>query len=131
MIFEAITNGNILVVHPFVNEDGNLVSVNGLCYLSLLRGTIWPVFRSTAKRNGLWWMQDGAPPHCTTVAKIFLIDKFHGLVISRRTDIIWPTHNPDLNQLDFHFRAVVQKEVYYQIPEYIDSLIECVRRFAK
>lgn len=131
MIFVAIIDGKIPVVHPFVNEDGNLVSVNGLRYLSLLQDTIWPAFRSTATRHGLWWMQDGAPPHCTTAAKEFLLDKFHGRVISRGTDIIWPAHSPDLNPLDFHFWAVAQKEVYSQKPESIDSLIECVRGFAE
>ena len=76
-------------------------------------------------------MQDGAPPHCTTVAKQFLLDKFHGRVISRGTDIIWPAHSPDLNPLDFHFWAAAQKEVYSQKPETIDSLIECVGSFAE
>ena len=88
MIFVAITYRNIPVVHTFVNEDGNLVSVNGLCYLTLLRDTIWPVFRSTATRSGLWWMQDGVQPHCTTAVNEFLIVKFYGRVISRGTNII-------------------------------------------
>ena len=51
MIFVAITDKIIPVVHPFVNKDGNLRSVNSLWYPTLLRDTIWPVFKSTATRN--------------------------------------------------------------------------------
>ena len=103
MIFVAIIDGTIPIVHPFVNEDGNWVSMNDSYYLTPVRDTIWPKFRSTATGRRLWWMQDGASPHCTTVAKQFLLDKFHGRVISQGTDIIWPAHSPDLNPLDIHF----------------------------
>ena len=130
MIFVAIVNGKIPIVHPFVNNDGDSVSVNGLCYLSLLRDTVWPALKSTATRHGLWWMQDGAPPHCTIDAKEFLLSKFQGRVISRGTDIIWPAHSPDLNPLDFHFWAAVQNEVYHQKLESIESLIDVVKWFA-
>ena len=56
VIFVSIKDGYIPVIHQFVNEYGNVVTVEGLCYLTLLRDTIWPVYRSTATRNGLWWM---------------------------------------------------------------------------
>ena len=61
--------------------------VNGSCYLSLLKEVVWPTFRSSATRKSLWWMQDGAPAHCTNDAKEFLLEKFRGRVISRGTDI--------------------------------------------
>ena len=46
-------------------------------------------------------MQGGAPAHCTTAAKEFLLYKFAGRVISRGTQIAWPAYSPDLNPLDF------------------------------
>ena len=130
MLFVAIVDGKIPIVHPFIDEAGRPVSVNGSCYLSLLKNTVWPVFRSISTRRGLWWMQDGAPPHCTREAKEFLLDKFRGKVISRGTPINWPAHSPDLNPLDFHFWSEAQAEVYRKKPEDIESLIECVKTFA-
>ena len=130
MIFVAITDGDIPIVHPFIDEEGRLVSVNGPCYLKLLQDIIWSKFRFSATRRSLWWMQDGAPPHCTTAAKEFLLEKFRGRVISRGTEIIWPAHSPDLNPLDFNFWAAAQKEVYTKKPETIEALVECVRHFA-
>ena len=130
MLFVAIIDGKIPIVHPFIDEAGRPVSVNGSCYLSLLKNTVWPVFRSISTRRGLWWMQDGAPPHCTREAKEFLLDKFRGKVISRGTPINWPAHSPDLNPLDFHFWSEAQAEVYRKKPEDIESLIECVKTFA-
>ena len=47
-------------------ERGGGGSVNGDCYLKLLQDRVWPLFRSYAIRRNLWWMQDGAPPHCAS-----------------------------------------------------------------
>ena len=85
---------------------------------------------STAARKQLWWMQDGAPPHCTNDAKAFLLEKFNGRVISRGTERIWPAHSPDINPLDFHFWSAAQREVYCQKPRNIEELVQCVQDFA-
>ena len=69
MIFVAIVEGKIPLVHAFIDERGVKISVNGDCYLKLLQDRVWPFFRSYATRKNLWWMQDVAPPHCTNVAK--------------------------------------------------------------
>ena len=131
MIFVAIVNGRIPIVHAFVGDDGRNQSVNGNVYLELLKEVAWPALRSTATRRRYWWMQDGAPPHCTTLAKEFLIEKFQGRVISRGTPITWPAHSPDLNPLDFYFWGEAQQEVYREQPESIESLVQCVKRFAE
>ena len=104
--------------------------MTGASYLELLKDTVWPTFRSTATRKQLWWMQDGAPPHCTNDAKAFLLEKFNGRVISRGTDRIWPAHSPDINPLDFHFWSAAQREVYRQKPQNIEELVQCVQDFA-
>ena len=69
-------DGNIPIVHAFIDDDGRQVSVNGSCYLNLLKEVVWPTFRSSVTRKRLWWMQDGALAHCTNDAKEFLLEKF-------------------------------------------------------
>lgn len=130
MMFVAVVDGQIPIVHAFLDEDDKNQSVNGACYLDLLQDVVWPALRSKATRKGYWWMQDGAPPHCTTLAKDFLLEKFNGRVISRGTPINWPAHSPDLNPLDFHFWGEAQNHVYREQPESIESLIQCVKTFA-
>ena len=131
MIFVALINGMAPLFHAFIDEDGQLISVNGDCYLNLLQNKVWPRLRHTATRSSLWWMQDGAPPHCTNAAITFLNKKFQGRVISRRTANPWPAHSPDLNPLDFHFWAAAQNHVFKVKPASIDSLVECVKSFTE
>ena len=130
MMFVAIVDGHIPIVHAFVDEDCNNQSVNGASYLKLLQDVVWPALRFKATRKGYWWQQDGAPPHCTNLAKEFLLKKFNGRVISRGTPISWPAHSPDLNPLDFHFWGEAQRHVYKEQPKSIEDLIQCVKAFA-
>ena len=97
MIFMAIVEGKIPLVHAFIDDRGGKISVNGDCCLKLLQDRVWPLFRSYATRRNLWWMQDGAPPHCTDVAKSFLEEKFRGRVISRGTEFVWPAHTAQIS----------------------------------
>lgn len=126
MIFVAIVDGQIPIVHAFDKSQ----TVNGACYLEFLKEVVWPALRYKTTRKGYWWMQDGAPPHCTNLVKDFLLEKFQDRVISRGTPIIWPAHSPDLNPLDFHFWGVAQQQVYKEYPETIENLIDCVKSFA-
>ena len=90
-------------VQAFVREGGKTQSANGTCYLELLQEIVWSTFTYRAARMSYWWMQNGAPPHCTALAKGFLLEKFRGRVISRGTAINWLVLSPDLNPLEFHF----------------------------
>ena len=130
MIFVAIVDGHIPIVHAFMGEDGKSQSVNGDRYQQLIEDVAWPALRGKATRRNYWSMQDGAPPHCTNAAKKFLLEKFKGRVISRGTAVSWPAHSPDLNPLDFHFWGEAQQQVYREQPENIEELIECVKKFA-
>ena len=75
MIFVAIINGMGPIIHAFLDDDGYLSSVNGVSCLRLLQDIIWPRLRHSATRFSLWWMQDGAAPHCTIAALEFLNEK--------------------------------------------------------
>ena len=130
MIFVAIVDGSIPIVHPFIGDDGKCQSVNGDCYLKLLKEVVWPALRYHAGRHKYWWMQDGAPPHCTNLSKQFLLEKFNHRVISRGTPVAWPAHFPGVNPLDFHFWGVAQQHVYREQPDNIEALIQCVSAFA-
>jgi hypothetical protein len=131
MLFVAIVDGKIPVVHAFLDDTGRPQSVNGPCYLSMLQDSVWPKLRHRVTRSSWWWMQDGAPAHCTQPVLSFLNEKFGSRIISRRTDIPWPAHSPDLNVLDFHFWAMAQRRVFAVKPETVDALITCIKDFAE
>ena len=94
------------------------------------RSATYKTGRHKAGRHKYWWMQDGAPPHCTNLSKQFLLEKFNHRVISRGTPVAWPAHSPDLNPLDFHFWGVAQQHIYREQPDNIEALIQCVSAFA-
>ena len=84
--FVAIINGMVSIAHAFLDDDAHLSSVNGVSYLRFVQDIIWPRLRHSATRSSLWWMQDGALPHCTNAGLEFLNKKFRGRVINRRTE---------------------------------------------
>ena len=86
MLYVAIVDGKVPVVHPLVDENGRKLTLNRSGYLDFLREETWLTFSSSATRKGYWWLQDGAPVHCTTEAKKFLAEIFRGRVISHDTD---------------------------------------------
>ena len=64
-----------------------LIFMETRAYLKLLQEVVWPRLYQIAICSALWWIQDGAPPHCTNEALAFLNDTFEGRIISRRTDV--------------------------------------------
>ena len=52
MMFVAVVDGQIPIVHAFLDEDDKNQSVNGACYLDLLQDVVWPALRSKATRKG-------------------------------------------------------------------------------
>lgn len=112
MTFVALFNGLVSIFYAFLDDGSYLISVNSVCYLSRLHKTFNPRLRDAATRSSLWWMQDGVSPHCTNAAIGFLNAKFHGRVISRRTANPWPSHNPDLNPVDFHFWDAARNQIF-------------------
>ena len=49
MIFVTIEDGNIHIVHAFIDGDGRRVLVDGSCYLALLQVEVWPTFQATTQ----------------------------------------------------------------------------------
>ena len=64
-----------------------------------LLGKCW---ESLGRRRGLdqdeqWFLQDGATPHPSNVSLAWLTERFDDRLISRRCDLEWAAHSPDLN----------------------------------
>ena len=131
MAWVALVDGRALEVRWMVDEEGRNVSVTGDRYLNMIQNQVWPEVRGRARRNGYWWMQDGATSHTTLAVLNFLLDKFGGRVISRRSEIIWPPYSPDLNVLDYFFWSYAMMHVRRRKPTTIDELKETVEDVAR
>jgi inhibitor of nuclear factor kappa-B kinase subunit alpha len=131
MCWTGIVDGKVLPIFWFENEDGSPASVNRERYLSVLKEILWPAVRAQATRKGYYYMQDGAPPHCTNDALDFLADKFPGRVISRRSENVWPAHSPDLNPLDFWFWGYIESRVFEKKPDSVLVLKKVVEDAAR
>ena len=75
--------------------------------------------------KGMFFQQDGAPPHCTHLAKNWLREQFGRQWISRGGPIEWPARSPDLSPLDFFLWGHI-KQVVYQTS--VTSVTELERR---
>ena len=78
--------------------------------------------KSEVEKYGLWYQQDGATVHTTTVAREWLGDKFDGRVISRLINRPWPAKSPDLSPLDFWFWSVAMAELRRAPPGSVQDL---------
>ena len=124
MAWVGIVDGKVLPVHWF---EGNVDSNK---YLDMLETIVWPAVRGSATRKQYWFMQDGAPPHCTAEVLEFLASKFGDRVISRKTQHFWPPYSPDLNPLDFSFWSQAMAHVLRCKPATIEDLKSAVDDFA-
>ena len=106
-------------------------TMNQYVYRSLLEEQVWPAVRGIARRNQLYFMQDGATCHTTRMNLEFLHSKFQGRVISNKSDIIWPPNSPDCNPLDFFFWGHTMNHVFRINPSTIEDLKNIVNDFAQ
>ena len=88
------------IIGPFWFEDKNEQpqTVNRERYVAVLR-KFWA---SLGRRRGMdrdqqWFQQDGATPHTSNVSLAWLGERFDDKLISRRCDVEWAAHSPDLN----------------------------------
>ena len=75
-------------------------------------------------RVGMWFMNDGAPPHFSRIARQYLNDHFPGKWIGRNGSVEWPPRSPDLNPIDFYLWGNVKSEVYCTPATNFDELCE-------
>lgn len=101
-----------MIRHHFIGPffiEGNLTSV---IYLDLLQTQIVPAIAAIFPgddlpvADGVWFQQDGAPPHYGVDVRQYLSEVFPGRWIGRRGSIEWPARSPDLTPLDFFYGVI-------------------------
>lgn len=63
-------------------------------------------------RRGMWFQQDGAPPHFGRQVTVFLNENFPERWIGRGGPVHWPARSPDLSPLDFFLWGCLKSRVY-------------------
>ena len=128
----AMNSKTIIGPYWFEDADGRTVTVNQENYRTVIR----KFYASVRCRRGTvidrqWFMQDGATPHTANATLELLRQKFGDRVISRRTDIPWAAHSPDLNPLDFFLWGYDKDNVYADNPQTLQDLKTAITRFIR
>lgn len=120
MVWCGIYNNN--VVGPFF-FDG---TVTGETYLAMLEGflTEWLDNLPLARRQRLWFQQDGASAHFARPVRDWLDNEFPGQWIGRGGPVAWPARSPDLTPMDFYLWGFIKSLVFIDQPDSIDTLKE-------
>lgn len=71
-------------------------------YLNMLQNNLIPRFHLFGDGRTTWFLQDGAPTHCTTILRNRLHKNFE-IWIGRRGTVEWSYRSPGINQMEFHF----------------------------
>ena len=129
MVWCGIVDGKMLRVRWF-EEGGRPVSVNADRYQTLLHD-VWEEVRHSSSRRRYYWMQDGASSHVTNANLNFLVGKFRGRVISRRSEQMWPPYSPCLNPMDFCIWGYMQDQVRRIEPSTMQELKDAVEDVAQ
>ena len=81
----------------FEYESGRSVSVNQDRYLDVMENGVLLVLRDRRDFGRLWFIQDGATPHCTERVLDWLKQQFCSRLISRKGSVWWPPQSPGLS----------------------------------
>ena len=73
-------------------------------------------------RDQQWFQQDGATPHTSNVSLAWLREWFDDRLISRRCDVEWAAHSPDVNPPDVYLWGYLKDNVYENNPQAIGEL---------
>ena len=119
----AISKHGIIGPLWFADKNEQPQTVNRDHYVAVLR-KFWA---SLGRRRGMdrdqqWFQQDGATPHNSNVSLAWLRERFDDKLISRRCDVEWAAHSPDLNPPDFYLWGYLKDNVYENNPQTIGEL---------
>lgn len=114
-------NGRIVGPHFF---DRN---VNGGIYGEMLQNVVFPVVAHNYQSygpvfDGLWWFQDGAPPHRSLAVRRLLRTRFENRVVALHHPVEWPPRSPDLTPLDFFLWGYLKERVFSRPPPDLATL---------
>ena len=82
-------------------------------------------------RDDQWFQQDGATPHTSNHTLDSLRERFQERLISRKCDIEWTPHSPDLNPPDLYLWGYLKDNVYQNNPQTIGELKTAIAIAAK
>jgi len=108
------------IIGPIIYEG----TLNAERYFQFLNNDIEDILDNIplAENNGIWFMQDGAPPHNARINMEYLTERFQNKVIATNGPIRWPARSPDINPLDFFFWGYLNDEVYWKTFENVEQL---------
>ena len=123
MAWVAICKHGIISLYWFEDENKKAQTVNMERYVAVLR-MFWT---SLGRRRGIylddqWFQQDGATPHTSNHTLDWLRERFQERLISRKCDVEWAPHSPDLNPPDFYLWGYLKDNVYQNNPQTIGEL---------
>lgn len=117
---------------PYFFEDsatGKATTINTANYMDMLKQKFIPILKRNRVFDSCWFMQDGAPPHCSKDSLAWLETQFGSRIISRRSEFAWPPYSPDLNPCDFYLWGYLKSKVYSDpVPKTIEQLKENIIR---
>lgn len=119
----AMSKHGIIGPFWFEDDDGRSQTVNKDRYIAVLN----KYWASLGRRRGVvrasqWFQQDGATPHTANETIAWLRQRFEERLISRRCDVEWAPHSPDLNLPDFYLWGFLKDNVYQGNPQTIEEL---------
>ena len=100
---------------PYFFEDGDSKKAETMKtanYIDMLKKKFVPALKRKKAFKNCWFMQDGAPPHCSKESMEWLSTRFQDRIISRNAEFLWPPYSPDLNPCDFYFWGYLKSKVY-------------------
>ena len=113
------------IIGPFWFEDdhGRSQTVNKERYVAGLN----KYWASLGRRRGVvrasqWFQQDGATPHTANETIAWLRQRFEERLITRRCDVEWAPHSPDLNPPDFYLWGFPKDNAYQGNLQTIEEL---------
>ena len=101
----------------FENEQGVVVTVISDRYRAIFNEFVFTKMEEDNVGN-IWFQQDGATCHAAEAT----LDVFEIRIISRRSDIVWPSRSCDLTALDYNLGGDAKDKCYADKPETIDAL---------
>ena len=98
----------------------------------MLKKKFVPVLNRKRALKKCWFMQDGAPPHCSKESLDWLETHFKDRLISRNAGFLWPPYSPDLNPCDFFLWGYLKSKVFTNpTPKTTEELKENIRKEAR
>jgi hypothetical protein len=111
------------------SESGKAETINTANYIEMLKRKFVPVLKRKQVLKNCWFMQDGAPPHCSKESLDWLRTHFDNRIISRNAEFLWPPYSPDLNPCDFFLWGYLKSKVYTDpVPKTSEELKNNIRK---